>query len=180
MMGSTHFTLGLAGGLLAGLSPWGILAFSLGSVFPDKVDFFFAANDREKWSRIHRTWSHSWWFIIAVGLAVYAAASVFLLPVRPDAAMIVALVPIFFAGMLFHVACDFLTPAGIPFVWPNGSRRGLGIVKARGPGNTFLFFVGLGVSVWVAWSRMPESGKAAFYSLQNLVSRFLRSLPSFS
>ena len=173
MMGATHISLAMAGGLLLKMEPLFLIIFCIGSVFPDKLDFFFSAGSREAWKKIHRTWSHSWWFIGLVAIGSYFLVSWFIVSLRPEFYLAKLCVIYFFSGMLFHIICDVFTPAGIPFMYPSGKKRGLGIVTSRGMGNTVLFFVGVTISGYLIWTRYFV-GTDLFVVVSNLISKFIK------
>lgn len=175
MMGSTHFSMALASGLFFRLDPGELVVFCIGSMFPDKIDFFICAGNKDAWKRLHRTYSHSWWLIALFFAISYMFFTRYTETVRPELYVLWKLIPFFFIGMFFHVFCDAFTPAGIPLMSPTGTRHGFGLVSSRGMGNSLLFFAGIAVSVYLLWNRYLDGTDLSF-SLRHLFSRFFAAM----
>lgn len=171
MLPSTHVALALPLALAVHMEPMQALAFCVGSVMPDKADFFISGGNYQAWQRVHRTWSHSWWLLLLLGATSVAAVAG--VEARPEIAAGLSCLPWFFGGMLFHVFCDMFTPMGIPFLWPTGPRHGLGLVYSRGFGNLALCLCGFCLAGWLAWKQYAEgteianAGLALFYRLMD-------------
>ncbi len=82
----------------------------LGGILPD-VDHFI---DWVSGTELHRTLTHSFFFVIAAPLALYLILTILKNQERAFLAYVLA------SGIMTHLILDFLTsPTGIPLFWPN-------------------------------------------------------------
>ena len=148
MLPGTH--LALACPVVLALSmPFSMnIGFLIGSVLPDKLDFFFSGGNFQTWTKIHRTFTHTWWILL---LCLF---SLFLISSRSDIVNIAVYAGKgIFLGMLYHTLCDILTPMGIPILSPMGRKYGIGIIASRGFRATMLCTFCIFLSVWLVYLR---------------------------
>jgi membrane-bound metal-dependent hydrolase YbcI (DUF457 family) len=152
MQKMTHLLSGIALG--AAFAPNAALAAVAvaGALCPDALDRMVALGSHERWSRIHRTWSHNvaYWALAAMAASLLRPGT--RLPwgrAVPDPFHLtqaqmdgIGLVLIFFlAGVFAHLALDWLTPMGVPaHLFDNTSRirLGKGVVKTGSLADTLL------------------------------------------
>lgn len=146
----THILAGMAIGIAMAPNPPSFLAAIAGSVCPDKLDTLFSFGNRDRWSRIHRTWSHNlaYWLVpVFVWLWFWPFR-----PPPPWAA--VEQVAVFFClGVFSHLLLDFLNPTGIgicPFASAR-SRVGLGIVRTNSLADILTGILLLGSGIAFRW-----------------------------
>lgn len=126
MIGKSHAVFGLGSYLLVGatainqdysLLEW--IAYSplalIGSLFPD-LDHHNSRIKRNLLVKIasfpltlfgHRTWSHSLLIMAAIGSLLY------LIPEQYEIGLVAFLI-----GYASHIIGDWMTPAGVPLLWP--------------------------------------------------------------
>lgn len=145
---STHLMAGAAFGIAFAPNIFSFVAAVAGSIVPDKLDSWQAGGDYDKWSKIHRGWTHNvfWWALLAVCLDLFLV-----LPKGYGFKIISQICWFFLGGCATHLALDFLNPTGVgvcPFMSVR-SRIGLGIIKTNSVCDTLTGIVLLlGAIAW--------------------------------
>ena len=125
MRRSTHLMTGMALGITFAPDALSGMAAVMGSLCPDWLDVTASFGNRDRWSKIHRTWSHnqSYWAVALVGL-------VFAQDLMPGWGF--ECLTFFWAGAALHIVLDCLTPMGIPVIpLDNKTRFSVGIIKTN-------------------------------------------------
>lgn len=132
------------------------LAFLVGSVLPDKLDFFVSGGNFQTWSRIHRTWTHTWWIPTGILLVLFC------IPSHSDMLDLSLLAGKgLFLGFLYHIVCDVLTPMGIPFLNPMGRKYSIGIIASRGFRALILSGLCWLLTAWLVYRHFLADGQYA-------------------
>lgn len=137
MRPSTHYLAGFALGTLLADNPVELAACVLGAGIPDRLDIACSFGSRERWERIHRTWSHnaSYWML---PVALWAAFWPF--PTQPPWGAALEIAKFLMYGVLSHIVLDLLTPMGIgicPFA-SGSSRISLKMIRTNSLSDTLL------------------------------------------
>lgn len=134
----THLLTGLSIGIaFAPEFPFCIAAL-IGSTFPDNLDKIFSFGNKEKWKKMHRTWSHNVGYWLLLVLAIFQFYP-FEFPFFWQRYLF--LIGVFFGvGVISHIALDVLTPMGIPLC-PLFSKQRFSLRMAR-TGKFFDTFAG--------------------------------------
>lgn len=133
----THYLGGLAVGIMFAPNPICLFAATLGGGVPDKLDILCSWGNRERWEKIHRTWSHNigyWILPVLIWFAFW--------PFRLKAPWngIIEVAQFFFYGICSHLVLDLLTPMGVgicPFASVK-SRVSLKLVKTNSLADALL------------------------------------------
>lgn len=142
---ATHFFFGTAVGIAFAPDIYAVTASALGALVPDKLDSVIAGQNRLKWQRIHRTWSHNlgyWLLPVLLWLWFYP----YDFTGWKFAAYNTAL--FFYIGILSHLLLDFLNPMGIGLLpLASNARLGLRLIKTNSFGDRFLGLLSLGGAI---------------------------------
>ena len=160
----------LASGILVPLaflnplkSPFVLVAFFIGSMLPDTIDYVlsFQMNAKNIWNKIHRRLSH-WWLLYLGGC--YVAYEYIFWDKYPTLNVYVFMLC---GGALLHLFLDSFTKTGIPFLNPFGSYKkniGFKIIK-NGETLKEYFIVGVVAGVSFLTIYAIEHTKILYYIL---------------
>lgn len=161
MMAGTHVVIAVAGWTLvsrhSGLPPFEPLAAVLaitGGLLPD-IDHPRSWVGRRlaliAWpmARLcgHRGVTHSLLALLAIAGLWWLVAH----PQAPQRATVSLLLPML-VGYLSHLLADFLTPAGVPLLWPSRRRFAVPLVAT---GGAVEWLSGLAVTLWLGTQLWP-------------------------
>ena len=123
----SHKAIGISSALLFNFDIKGVVAAAAGAILPDVIDMTISGKNKWLWRKLHRTISH-WW---ALWVAVICAS----LMIDMGSDYVNSTVFCLAIGALTHLACDLLTPMGLPLfnpfkqkavslnIFPTGSLR---------------------------------------------------------
>lgn len=138
----SHEAIGASAAVLMNFDLVGIGAVTVGAILPDMADVVLAGRNRELWEKIHRTVSHWWVLWVALAFVTFS--------VNLGGYYINYIAFCLCIGAIIHLACDLLTPMGLPILNPF-KQGGLSLNFIRtGSLQEFLFtaIFTTGTAVW--------------------------------